>query len=231
MKLFIAFFACLLVFSANARVKLKDPLVITDSVTVSAKIAPDKMTSGLTVQYKDSDPSSVSVALEKAATIVKAHKDICTFDGYRVSPEYSYKDGKQNMEGYSGFLDFNCTFKDIKKFESVYNDVFALNANNTKYIISSDQVKWIVSPELYNAKKISLKSDAIKEAMNTVRNYSRTAGKVCYLKDIAIDFNDYIPSYRESKMLRATAAPLNVSEPDKVESSVSVTAKFSAACR
>ncbi|MGE4317312.1 MAG: SIMPL domain-containing protein [Deferribacterales bacterium] len=217
-------------FSAHARVKLTDPIVITDSVTVSDTIQPDSMTSGMSLSYKHDDAAEVSRALESLSAIVKQYKTMCTFNGYRISPVYSYKDGKQTMEGYSGDLDFSCSFTDIKKYESIYNAVFSHIDGSDKYVMSSSPVRWVVSKAQSDAKRAELKTRAIKEVFKTVKEYSKASGHPCSVKDIALDFTDSFPVFRESTRM-VKAAALTVSEPDRTDAPFSVSAKFSAACK
>lgn len=230
MKKLLVIAVILLFCSAYARVKLKDPMVITDTLTVTSQVAPDMMTSGMSVLYRTDKGETASQAMEKTAAAVKLHKDICTFSGYTVNPIYRYAEGSQMLDGYSGLLDFSCAFNDIKRYESVVNDIYAMTSSDTSYNVSARAVRWTASEALLSAKRTELKTLALKNVFRSAQNYSKATGHYCVVKDVTLDYSENIPVFKEmtAKSLKAALA---VSEPDKTGHTVSVQAKFSIACK
>jgi len=231
MKKLLVFALVLVSMSAFARVKVKDPMVITDSVTISSSAKPDIMESGMTVQYKSPDYAAVSAAMEKISGVVKKSKDICTFSGYRISPEYQYVDGKQIADGYMGYLDFDCKFNSAPVYEAVVNNVFTVSETDNAYMLTSKQIRWSVSRKVLDALRSQMKIEAIKTVLRTAREYSRASGLYCTAKDINLEYNDYVPMAREYSAVRATKAAIQVSEPDKTDQTVSLTVKYNFVCR
>ncbi|MCD8552563.1 SIMPL domain-containing protein [Seleniivibrio sp.] len=217
--------------TAFARVKIKDPMVITDSVTISSSAKPDIMESGMTVQYKSQNYAAVASAMEKITGAVKKSKDICTFSGYRISPEYQYVDGKQINDGYMGYLDFDCKFNSAPVYEAVGNDVFAIADADSAYLLTSKQIRWSVSRKVMDAQRSQMKIEAIKTVLRTARDYSRASGLHCTPKDINLEYNDFSPVAREYSAVRASKTSIQVSEPDKTDQTVSLSVKYNYVCR
>lgn len=231
MKKLLVLALVLISVTAFARVKVKDPMVITDSVTISSSAKPDIMESGMTVQYKSMDYAEVSAAMEKISGVVKKSKDICTFTGYRISPEYQYTDGKQIPDGYMGFLDFDCKFNSAPVYEAVVNNVFTIAEADSAYMLTSKQIRWTVSRKVLDALRSQMKVEAIRTVLRTAREYSRASGLHCTAKDINLEYNDYAPVAREFSAVRASKAAIQVSEPDKTDQTVSLSVKYNYVCR
>lgn len=231
MKKLLVLALVLVSVTAFARVKIKDPMVITDSVTITSSAKPDIMESGMTVQYKSMDYAEVSAAMEKISGVVKKSKDICTFTGYRISPEYQYADGKQVPDGYMGFLDFDCKFNSAPVYEAVVNNVFTIAGADSAYILTSKQIRWTVSRKVLDALRSQMKVEAIRTVLRTAREYSRASGLYCTAKDINLEYNDYVPVAREFSAVRASKAAIQVSEPDKTDQTVSLSVKYNYVCR
>ena len=217
--------------TAFARVKVKDPMVITDSVTISSSAKPDIMESGMTVQYKSQDYAAVSAAMEKITGAVKKSKDICTFSGYRIAPEYQYIDGKQINDGYMGYLDFDCKFNSAPVYEAVVNDVFTIADADSAYLLTSKQIRWSVSRKVLDALRSQMKVEAIRTVLRTAREYSKVSGLRCSARDINLEYNDYSPVVREYSAVRAGKTAVQVSEPDKTDQTVSLSVKYNYVCR
>lgn len=217
--------------TAFARVKVKDPMVISDSVTITSSAKPDIMESGMTVQYKSMEYAAVSAAMEKIAGTVKQSKDICTFSGYRISPDYQYIDGKQITDGYMGYLDFDCKFNSAPVYETVVNSIFNVAKTDSAYVLTSKQIRWSVSRKVLDTLRAQMKTEAIRTVIRTARDYSKATGLYCTAKDINLEYNDYYPAVREYSAVRATKAAVQVTEPDKTDQSVSLSVKYNYVCR
>jgi len=218
--------------TAFARVKVKDPMVITDAATFTSSAKPDMMESGMTVQYKSPDYAAVSSAMEKISGVVKANKNICSYAGYRISPEYTYKDGQQLNDGYMGYLDFSCSFTAVPSYEKVVNGVFEISSKDPAYLLTSKSVQWTVSGKVLDTLRSQMKLDAIRSVLRTAREYSRASGLYCTAKDIKLEYADSVPVMREYAAVRsAKAQAIAVSEPDRQDQSVSLTVKYNYVCR
>lgn len=164
--------------------------------------------------------------MEKIVSIIKARSGICTFAGYQISPVYKYVDNVQIRDGYSGYLDFSCNFKSIADYEPVINDIFNLTSGEPAYSVTSRPVRWTVSEAVSAAKNAELKSKAIKQIFTASKNYAKTINTFCKVKDINMDYEDFAP-FKESGAKTAR----NISEPDKTDFTVKLTAKYKLACR
>lgn len=227
MRLFLVMYLFVFGSLAFAAPKMDAPMQVIDTITLTSKVKPDIMSSGMSVSFRSADALPVTNAMERISAVVKAHSDVCSFSGYQISPAYKYVSGNAERDGYNGILDFSCSFKQIAPYDKVVSEVFAISASEDGYTVTSRPVKWEVSQAKASAKSSELKSSAIKQIYALSKSYASTIRTVCKVKEISFDYDDNPPVIRESSVRKSAA----MTEPDKTDYIVSLTAKFKLACR
>jgi len=200
-------------------------VTINDSLTVSADITPDTMTSQVTVSTVADSFSKAAEQMEKASEIIKSNSDTCSFNSYRVSPKYRYTDGKRIDDGFEGYLYSPCSFKEIGAYNDLLNNLDTLSSELS---VSISPISWVTNPDRLDAIETQLKIDLIKEIYSILPAYSGATQKQCSLTTV-----DYTGSVRDtySPVLMRTEAKINVSAPDRSDKAVSVSANISLICK
>lgn len=205
------------------------PMRISDTVTVAAPVSPDVMTSSVSASNTSIGFKSVAVQMEKITSVVKAHSDACTFSSYSITPKYRYESGKKISEGYQGSIYIPCRFTDMRMFESFLNDMESVVSSDPAYEMSLSPVVWNISDELSKSVKTSLKNKALGVISKKADQYSRTSDRQCFVSTVSFD-GPAAPEF-DTPMARASSFKLEVSQPDKKGSDITVSAAYSLVCK
>jgi hypothetical protein len=201
------------------------PVNINDTLTVSADITPDTMTSHVTVSTIADSFSKAAAKMEKASEIIKSNSGICSFNSYRVSPRYRYTDGKRIDDGFEGYLSSPCSFTEIDSYNDLLNDLDSLSSELS---VSVSPISWTTNPDRMDAMQTQLKMDLIKEIYSILPAYSGATQKQCSLA--SVDYTGSMDNTYAPVMMRSEAK-INMSVPDRSDKTVSVSANILLICK
>lgn len=183
------------------------------------------MVSTITLRTKTDSFSHASSIMETAADALKKHSDICSYDSYRISPDYRYNNGKRFDDGFTGYLNSKCTFTDIKPYNKLLNDIDNLPDSVTPAV---SPIIWTVKSDRIGTVRTQLKVDLIKEVYSMIPAYSSVTDRKCSLSSIDYSQGNY--GSPEPVMFRAEAK-IDMSAPDKSDKIVSVSADIELICK
>jgi hypothetical protein len=201
------------------------PVNINDTLTVTADITPDTMTSYVTVSTLADSFSDVAAKMERASKIIKNNSEICSFNSYRISPRYTYDNGKRMDDGFEGYLSSPCSFTEIDSYNDLLNDLDSLSAELS---VSVSPISWTTNPDRMDAMQTQLKMDLIKEIYSILPAYSGATQKQCSLA--SVDYTGSTGNVYAPVVMRSEAK-INMSAPDRSDKTVSVSANISLLCK
>lgn len=209
-------------------------LDIKDDISVSRSVKPDKMTSHTGISYKSKDYAKAATEMERFANLLKACNGSCDYTGYNVYPDYKYDKGARKLIGYTGSMNINCAFKDIKVYEKLMNSVYGITNGKKDYQISTSPVRWVVSKERRDNVLNELKIEAVKSASDLARKYSSATGMQCSVTQInfsggSMPFN--APERSMSRSLKMASDSISFSAPDSKEQKLSRGASLFFICK
>lgn len=215
--------------SALAAAPDAQPLVVTDSLTVTQTVAPDKMISSVTVNYKGASNKAVTAAMEKAVAKLTPYKDISVFYGYNVEPVYRYVDSRQTLDGYRGSMTVSCNFIDIQRYSGMVNAFFDLASTDKAYEVGMSSVNREVSDKLTASMQDKLRTQAVAAVLSSASLYSGSLKMSCTVRDIAVDQPTAYPVYRNTMMMAKSA--VSITPPDNQPAPLSLTVRYSLTCK
>jgi hypothetical protein len=185
-------------------------MTITADEQVSQAIKPDVLRGSL--HYQEVSKSSETIKKDLNAIVAEVKRrdpkgEQCRGGGYYVSPRYSYKDGKQVFEGYTGSLSFTCTFDAIEPYNKLTAAVDKVSAQGIRK--TQGALNWVVSEKSRTALQETLRGEVIAKAAGEAKRYASLTGGECSVA--SVNFGG--TSYPEPVLMRSTMAMAEASAP------------------
>lgn len=210
---------------------------ITLSESVSTEVQPDRMHTNLSFEERSKNDQAIRHHFN---TVVKAVKRYNKQDGlecrggsYRISPQYSWKDNRQQFIGYQGNLSFSCEFDDVDTFN-------ALSKELDTTVKAFDEVKrrqgtlnWIVSDRLSVETRGMLERMLIRRLERKGAHLSDAMGRECSLKTINFHTTDRPVLMRKMMMSEgvAQADSVPVEQPIQNDATLKLSAGAAYECK
>ncbi len=93
-------------------------MMITAYEKVNREVDPDVLRANIVFEEEGRELSGLKAHFNALSVVMKESEaeQYCHGGGYRLSPRYLYKDGKQEFIGYGGNLAITCEFPDIEHY-------------------------------------------------------------------------------------------------------------------
>lgn len=218
----------LLILSVSMTAQAAQKLVIKDNLSLTGTVRPDKMVSTTNVVFKSANYQQVSAEMEKLASVVKSHKEICVYSSYSISPRYYYDKGEIVNRYYQGSITTSCTFTDVQLYDGFVNAILKLTSKGDDHSQTFSPVRWTVSEETSSKKFDELKKNTVKQALSAASDYSKYTGMNCSLENIS-----FLPALSQPVLSGVSGRAFSessVSAPDKEDIPLEVKAEITIGC-
>lgn len=183
---------------------------VTLSESVSLTVEPDRMRTELSFEELSRDENAIRRHFNTLVKTVKARTERetleCRGGGYRIAPQYVWKDKKQVFTGYRGTLSFNCAFGDIENFNALSKELDGRLDDFPGVKQRRGSVAWFVSDALSLQKRELLETMLVRRIEQKREHLSGIMHQEC--TTVSIAFGSSAPAYPvERMMVAAEAAP------------------------
>jgi predicted secreted protein len=204
--------AAVLLFPLLASAETK----VTLNESVSITVEPDTMRTTLSFEERSRDDQAIRHHFNTLVKTVKHYnKDEgleCRGGGYRISPQYSWKNNRQQFLGYRGSVSFTCSFREIGEFNALSADLDNRLTALPGVKRNQGTVQWIVSDELALQNREQLESMLVRRIERKREHLSEIMQLRCATTSIA--FSSRAPAYPVERMMVAeAAAPVPIEAP------------------
>jgi len=185
-------------------------MTITATEQVSQKVRPDIMRGILSYQEESRSSETIKKDLNAIVAEVKRqdpNAKQCRGGGYRLTPRYSYKNQKQQFEGYTGLLSFECSFDNIEPYNKLTAAIDKVSAQAIKK--TQGALSWVVSDKTRDAVREELRGQLIEKAYVQAKRYSKLTDSECKVSTVAFGGAPQPApiTYRASAMMAEASAP------------------------
>lgn len=141
---------------------------------------------------------------------------ICKGGKYRIYPSYKFISNKRTADGYKSNINFNCTFKEKKEYESLLDNIKSL-----PYIeLTQNSIKKTLSDKTLETATIKLESKAYQYALE-YQSFLNKKFSNCLVKQI-----DFTNGYPNIVPMQRSTTQVGLPLDQKLESTISVKYKF-----
>jgi predicted secreted protein len=182
---------------------------VTLNESVSITVEPDTMRTTLSFEERSRDDQAVRKHFNTLVKTVKQYNDKggsleCRGGGYRISPQYSWKNSRQQFLGYRGNVSFTCSFREIGEFNALSADLDNRLTALPGVKRNQGQVQWFVSDERNLQNRERLESMLVRRIERKREHLSEIMQLRC--ATTAIAFSSRAPAYPVERMMVAKAA-------------------------
>ena len=206
--------------------------VITKDKTFEEYITPSQLATTFTIVKKSQETLDIQNLFNKAIDIAKQSK-ICKGGNYYIVPDYEYitynKKQKREFIGYSSRISFNCTFKEVKKYDKIISEIKKLKVKE----LSLSTINWKATKQEINKSYDSLEI----KALNYSKDYSKKLDSILNsnCKTLSVNFNpksSYTPRpYSQRMMLKGASHSESITtEPIKEDLKVNLKVMYEFEC-
>ncbi len=180
---------------------------ISKSETFEIKLPAKIMTTNFSLQIKHKNNDLIIQTFNKIIREVRK-SNICEGGKFTINPYYEWIKDKRVFKGYQGYINFNCTFKNTKKYANLIEQV-----KNEKGVIFSQNRINFIAPN--NKKK--LENQAYHYAINYTKYLTKTFQTKCKIKEIHLNNNSYnLPFYKTISKSLSIEKPIQKSVTSKL---------------
>jgi uncharacterized protein YggE len=178
MRLFSLLLLALPLFAGN-------DMTITATEQVSQQLKPDVLQGYL--NFRETSKSADTIKKDLNAIVAEMKRldpkaERCSGGGYSVSPRYSYKDHKQQFDGYGGSLSFNCEFAGIETYNVFTGSIAKVTAPAVRQ--TQGALNWVVSEKKRTAAKAAMHDKLILNANAKAAHYAALTRNECRVSSI-----------------------------------------------
>ena len=158
---------------------------ITANEQVTQSLKPDVLQGSLSFEEQSKNSTTIKEHLNLIVAAVKGFDpkgEFCQGGGYHLSPRYNYKDQKQEFIGYSGNLNFGCSFKTIEEYNALIAKIEKVSAPSVRK--SEGALSWGVSEKTQKAVKQSLRVELLRSAKAQADAFSTETGRECVVESV-----------------------------------------------
>jgi len=200
------------------------------SKSFNKNIQNDKVQTYISISIDSNEIDFINEKVEFFQDFIKENNSVSKKNGnYSLIPNYVYKNNKQNFVGYKGNLTYSIETPKYENLNQFISEIINIknNMNTKKVKLSVSNTQWIVSKELYEENIDTMRIEAI----DWVKNYTKTLSSTCSVKNISINENNHYSSQRYSKnMMMDNVSSMNVI-PSQTKRSIVLNANYKLECK
>lgn len=194
-------------------------LELNSTEVVKTYAKSDVLQASFAYELKNGDAKIVEDALSKIVLKLDSSTKECKQNAYSVLPNYTYKDGKSNFDGYNGFVGFECEFNSIESYNNLTLAIDKIAKKDVKK--SQNYLKWGVAQSRAKELQDSLRSEIIKLSLAQSERFSKELAKKCEVDTISF-FENQLARPMQTRAMLDSSMSAPIASDEAISSSASV---------